>query len=127
MPSLADSLAQLAQQSEHIHHLSQANHRPAGPYTQTYLHSTSAATSPFASVLDLIREAAESEVRLFKFIGQTAEHEKKVEKRDGVLTPLKELRAGKHGKGQGQGQGRGDDANVEIEVLLRTAGKLVDD
>lgn len=118
MPSLTDSLAQLSHQSEQIYNLSQANTRPAGPYTQTYLHPITS-TSPHASILDLIREAAESEVRLFKFIGQTPEYEKKVEKRDGLVTPLKEL---KHGRARGNGGGAG-----EVEVLLTTAGKLVDD
>ncbi|RXK42411.1 hypothetical protein M231_00401 [Tremella mesenterica] len=117
MPSLTDSLANLSIQSESISQLASLNSRPAGPYTQAYLYLPDSLASGHG-VTGLIRDAQEPEVRLFKFIGETdvtgAGGEKRVEKREGVVTPLKRLK-----RDQGD---RGD-----VEVILRTALKLVDD
>ncbi|ORY35644.1 hypothetical protein BCR39DRAFT_511282 [Naematelia encephala] len=123
MPSLAESLSTLAQQSEQIAYLSSLNAQPAGPFVQSYLHLPSGPGAKPTTVLNQIRDAAESEVRLFKFIGEVdgsagAAGGKVVEKREGVVvTPLRELK--KRGKGGGNGE--------EIEVMLKTALRLVDD
>ncbi|EIW68285.1 hypothetical protein TREMEDRAFT_63457 [Tremella mesenterica DSM 1558] len=117
MPSLTDSLANLSIQSESISQLASLNSRPAGPYTQAYLYLPDSLAAGHG-VTGLIRDAQEPEVRLFKFIGETdvtgAGGEKRVEKREGIVTPLKRLK-----RDQGD---RGD-----VEVILRTALKLVDD
>jgi hypothetical protein len=123
MPSLADALSSLSQHSSQIHHFSSQNHRPAGPFTQSFLYAE--------TVPHLIRDAHESESRLFKFIGEVDNAAggaaKRVEKREGVVTPLRELRRRKEGNGMGDdGQG-GRDGKDEVEVMLRTAIKLVDD
>ena len=98
MPSLADSVAQLAHQSAQIQHLSTLNQRPAGPFVQAYLHLPGPANHA-GTVLDLIRDAQEPEVRLFKYIGEAeGSGEKRVEKREGiVVTPLREMRNGGEG------------------------------
>jgi hypothetical protein len=108
MPSLTNTLEQLSALSQQIHTYSQCNAQPSGPYTTAYLHS---------SVLnDLIRDGSDAERRLFKFIGENENSIKKVEKREGPVTPLKALQSGKAKGGTG-----------EIEVVLRTAARLVDD
>ena len=106
MPSLADTLDQLRSNSNHIEQLSRCNIRPSGPITTAYLKS---------STLDLIRDGSTPEIRLFKYIGETSDNVKKVEKREGLVTPLKELARRERG-------GRED-----IEIVLRTAARLVDD
>ena len=120
MPSLADSLEQLSHQSAQIQHLSALNSRPAGPFVQAYLHlpSASSSNSPSGNVLGLIRDAQDSEVRLFRYIGESDDGgDKRVEKREGVVvTPLREMR------GKGKSEGRD-----EVDLMLRTALKLVDD
>ena len=109
MPSLTDTLAVLSHQSQQITELSSRNIAPAGPFVQALLYT--------ASVLSLIRDAQDSEARLFKFIGEEYGG-KKVEKKDGtVLTPLKELKRGKVG----------GDQSEQVAVMLRTALRLVDD
>ncbi|WWD19191.1 hypothetical protein CI109_103649 [Kwoniella shandongensis] len=130
MPSLADSLDALRQQSEQIAYLSTLNSAPPGPFVQAYLHLPSHPSLPKGNVLQLIRDAQDSERRLFKFVGESdtaagsgaGGGNKRVEKREGgVVTPLKELRKGRSTAGVGGG---GKD---ETEVMLRTAMKLVDD
>jgi hypothetical protein len=64
----------------------------------------------------LIRDGTDPERRLFKFIGEAGDSVKKVEKKEGPVTPLKEL-----------GAGRAKGGKEEIEVVLRTAARLVDD
>jgi hypothetical protein len=108
MPSLKDTLEQLNNLSQQIHQQSCCNARPSGPYTTAYL--------TLSAVPDLIRDGSEAERRLFKFIGENENSVKKVEKREGPVTPLKELQSGKAKGGKG-----------EIEVVLRTAARLVDD
>lgn len=107
MPSLADALASLAQHSEQISHLSTHNRLPCGPFTEACLNP--------ASTLSLIRDAEDAEIRLFKFIGESDSGKgKTVEKRDGsIVTPLKDMK-----------KARGGD---EVDVMLRTALRLVDD
>ncbi|KAK4686242.1 hypothetical protein P7C73_g3881, partial [Tremellales sp. Uapishka_1] len=106
MSSLADSLSQLAQHSQQIKYLSSLNQKPSGPFVNAVL---------YTDVLSLVRGAEPSEERLFKFIGEVeGGREKKVEKREGVVTPLKELKKGRESK---------DD----VDVMLKTAMKLVDD
>ena len=109
MPSLADTLSQLAAHSEQVLHYSALNARPSGPFTQAYLDTP--------SVLHLIRDADPAEARLFKFIGEESGGAKKVEKRDdAVVTPLKEMKR----KG-------GDAGRDQTGVMLKTAMRLVDD
>lgn len=108
MPSLADTLDQLRSLSGQISQLSRCNCRPSGPYTSAYLASN--------VVPDLIRDGSEAEKRLFKFIGESDSSIKRVEKREGLVTPLKDLKAGKV-KG----------SQSEIDVVLRAVGRLVDD
>ena len=124
MPSLADSLANLALQSEQITHLASLNARPAGPYTQAYLHLPQSLSAQ-VGVTGLIRDASEAEVRLFKFIGETdpstgsataAGGEKRIEKRDGVMvTPLKEVKR------------RREEGTASVDFVLQKALRLVDD
>ena len=110
MPSLADSLAQLSHQSDQITALASHNVRPAGQFVQALLRTP--------NVLHLIRDADDSEVRLFKFVGEEGGGVKRVEKRDGgVVTPLRDLK-----KKAGGNEGRD-----RIEAMLKTALKLVDD
>lgn len=81
------------------------------------------------NVLELIRDASDAERRLFKFVGENnlpgvvgGGGNKRVEKREGgVVTPLKEL------KRRGGGSGGGGTEKDEVEAMLRTALKLVDD
>lgn len=108
MPSLADTLEQLSSHSQQITQLAQLNRRPTGPFTSAYLESRIAP--------DLIRDSEEGERRLFKFIGETENATKKVEKREGLVTPLKDLQRGKN-KG----------SRNEVEVVLTAVAKLVDD
>jgi hypothetical protein len=108
MPSLSETLAQLSSHSNQIHAFSQCNNRPAGPYTTAYLYHL---VSP-----DLIRDGTDPEKRSFGFIGEGADYSKKVEQREGPVTPLREL-AAVRGRGGGE----------EIEIVLRTAARLVDD
>lgn len=117
MPSLADSLAQLSQQSAQIQQQSTLNSRPAGPFVHAYLQLPTSSTKA-GTVLNLIRDAQDSEVRLFKYIGEVeGGGEKRVEKREGVVvTPLREMKAKK-----------GKEGRDEVDVMLRTALKLVDD
>lgn len=135
MPSLSDSLSALSDYTQQILLLSSSNLQPSGPYTTAYLDSlhlnpASSASSSSAKrqarstggVLSLIRDAQESETRLFRFIGEAevagVGRVKKVEKRDNI---------GKSGlgvDGDGAGAGKGRD---EVEVMLRTALRLVDD
>ena len=135
MPSLSDTLDNLRQQSEQIAYLSSLNARPAGAYVQAYLGIPTAPHLPRGNVLDLIRDAQDSERRLFKFVGESdapgagagggggGGGNRRVEKRDGgVVTPLKELKKRAGGGGTGTAGGRDD-----TEVMLRTAMKLVDD
>jgi hypothetical protein len=107
MPSLSDALSALAHHSDQIRHLSTHNNSPCGPFTEACL-------KPH-SLLSLIRDAEDSEVRLFKFIGESDGGKgKTVEKRDGtIVTPLKEMKRAKGGD--------------EVDVMLRTALRLVDD
>ena len=104
MPSLADSLSGLAQRSKQIVELSSHNDSPLGPFLRAYLDT---------SVLSLIRDAHPKEVRLFKFVGEEAGG-KRVEKKDAEMTPLKEFKKGRVREEQ-------------VEVMLRTALRLVDD
>ncbi|KAK8854665.1 hypothetical protein IAR55_003404 [Kwoniella newhampshirensis] len=131
MPSLADSLDSLRQQSEQIAYLSTLNSAPPGPFVQAYLHLPSHPSLPRGNVLQLIRDAQDAERRLFKFVGESDSAagsgagggNKRVEKREGgVVTPLKELK-----KGRGAGAGTGTGGRDETETMLRTAMKLVDD
>jgi hypothetical protein len=115
MPSLVDSLSSLADRSESITHLSHANYRPTGPFTHAILDTP--------SVLQLIRDAEPAEARLFKFIGEEHGGNKKVEKRDGVVTPLKEMKGGGL-RGEQAPSGRNGD---QVGVMLKTALRLVDD
>lgn len=108
MPSLADSLDQLRSLSGQIDQLSRCNCRPSGPYTSAYLGSS--------VVPDLIRDGSDAEKRLFKFIGESDSSIKRVEKREGLVTPLKDLKAGRTRAGQS-----------EIDVVLRAVASLVDD
>lgn len=115
MPALIDSLSSLADRSESITHLSHANYRPAGPYTHAILNTP--------SVLHLIRDAEPAEARLFKFIGEEHGGNKRVEKRDGVVTPLKDMKGGASRGEQVPGGRNGD----QVGVMLKTALRLVDD
>lgn len=152
MPSLNDSLSALSEYSAQIHALSASNQAPAGQYTTALLNSLhlnpaasssasssstarskrprgarSAPSAGQAGVLSLIRDATPSETRLFRFIGETevagVGRVKRVEKRDnaaaaaGLDVDLDEV------EGVG-GAGKGRD---EVEVMLRTALRLVDD
>jgi hypothetical protein len=126
MPSLADALAQLSHQSDQIYYLSSQNLRPAGPFVQAHLHlQATASSSKHTPVLNLIRDAQDSETRLFKFIGEetgslSGAGGKRVEKREGgIVTPLKTLQREK-------GKAR-EDGRDEVDLMLRTALKLVDD
>lgn len=118
MPSLTDTLQRISDTSAQIEYLSSLNARPAGPFVQQYLYLQSTNS---AGVFDLIRDAADSEVRLFKFIGETEPTaagggNKRVEKREGVLvTPLKDYK---------KERAKGMD---DVDVMLRTAAKLIDD
>ncbi|WWC63424.1 uncharacterized protein I303_106026 [Kwoniella dejecticola CBS 10117] len=137
MPSLADTLDTLSSRSSELAYLSTLNSRPDGPFVQAYLGSSSS-SSGYASgkeggrgnVLRLIRDSSDGETRLFKFIGEASTQSgggvaggggggnKKVEKRENVLvTPLKDLKKARSGEG----------GRDEVEVVLRTAMKLVDD
>lgn len=151
MPSLTDSLSALADYSAQIHTLSASNLAPSGPYTTAYLDSLHLNPAQYAStsgrakrtrphsrssgrgdeqagVLRLIRDAQESEVRLFRFIGEAevagVGRIKRVEKRDEG-----------HGVGRGMTGAMGvmvggdamDGGKDEVEVMLRTALRLVDD
>lgn len=131
MPSLAESLDALAHHSEQIAYLSTLNAAPPGPFTTAYLHLPPPHLSHLGkgNVLELIRDASDAERRLFKFVGENnlpgvvgGGGNKRVEKREGgVVTPLKEL------KRRGGGSGGGGTEKDEVEVMLRTALKLVDD
>ncbi|OWT38149.1 hypothetical protein C362_04015 [Cryptococcus neoformans Bt1] len=131
MPSLAESLDALAHHSEQIAYLSTLNAAPPGPFTAAYLHLPPPHLSHLGkgNVLELIRDASDAERRLFKFVGENnlpgvvgGGGNKRVEKREGgVVTPLKEL------KRRGGGSGGGGTEKDEVEVMLRTALKLVDD
>ncbi|KAL0247230.1 hypothetical protein I308_104265 [Cryptococcus tetragattii IND107] len=128
MPSLAESLDALAHHSEQIAYLSTLNASPPGPFTTAYLHLPPPHLSHLGkgNVLELIRDASDAERRLFKFVGENnlpgaagGGGNKRVEKREGgVVTPLKELK-----RGGGDGEAEKD----EVEVMLRTALKLVED
>jgi hypothetical protein len=107
MPSLADTLDQLRINSNQIEQYSRCNIRPSGPITTAYLKS---------STLELIRDGSAPEIRLFKSVGETSDHVKRVEKKEGPVTPLREL-----------GAGRAKGGKEEIEVVLKTAGRLVED
>lgn len=116
MPSLSDALTSLSTHSSQLTHLASLNGRPAGPFTHAYLYEP--------TIPNLIRDANDSETRLFKFVGQTdaAGGAKRVEKREGVVTPLRELR----GKPRG-GNSEGREGKEDVEAMLRVALKLVDD
>ncbi|WVQ95073.1 hypothetical protein IAU59_002166 [Kwoniella sp. CBS 9459] len=161
MPSLADALETLKTQSEQLAYLSTLNSDPPGRFVQAYLHlptyrygygHTDGAKN--GNVLTLIRDANDSERRLFKFVGEENQNpvsasnvkagaggssrdggknaaagsgggNKRVEKRDGgLITPLKDLRRGKLSGNTASTGGAGRD---EAEIVLRTALKLVDD
>lgn len=117
--------------------MSSENSQSAGPFVQAYLkvspHFALASSSrrvPTRSATELIRDSDESEKRLFKFIGEdkganggasSGSGLKRVEKREGgVVTPLKDLRKARHGDGDSRGA-------EDVEIMLMTAGKLVDD
>ncbi|WWC71448.1 uncharacterized protein I206_105404 [Kwoniella pini CBS 10737] len=138
MPSLADTLDTLSTRTSELAYLSTLNNKPSGPFVQAYLGGSSTSSSSKTSrkkgnVLSLIRDSNESEIRLFKFIGESSIQNgissggggggggggnKKVEKRENnLVTPLKELK-----KNKNQMNGRD-----EIEIVLKTALKLVDD
>lgn len=151
MPSLADSLATLAEQSTAIHTLSEHNLAPPGRFTTAYLDSIRSNPDPArrnaharrrrdgsvvgdvgGGVLSLIRDAHESEVRLFKFVGESESagmgKVQRVEKREGIV-PLEEngrVRGDWGGGGGGGGEGR-EEGRDDVETLLNTALKLVDD
>lgn len=139
MPSLSDSLSALVDYSAQIHKLSASNLSPSGPYTTAYLDSLHLNPTPHpssssasrkrsrasnrddtAGVLNLIRDAQESEVRLFRFIGEAevagVGRVKRVEKRDEA-----------RGSGAGGSAMSGVEGRDEVEVMLRTALRLVDD
>ena len=103
MPSLEDTLNTLAHHSTQISELSSYNAQPRGPFLEAFLRP---------SVLSLIRDPEPKEARLFKFVGEEGGG-KRVEKREGgVVTPLKQL--------------KGKEVD-NVEVMLRTALRLVDD
>lgn len=147
MPNLSDALEDLAAQSKTLHGLAARNTLPSGPFTHAYLREP---TLP-----NLIRDALDSEARLFKFVGQvepagssssapgegsgsaasgsgvTAEAGgpsgaavpvggvgglKRVEKRDGEVTPLREMRLG-----------RGKGGKEDVEAVLQVTLRLMDD
>lgn len=111
MPSIADSLHNLANQSEQINYHSSRNVVPAGPFVHALLGNH--------NILSLIRDAAPAEARLFKFIGEESGGNKKVEKRDdGLVTPLKDIK---------RGGGVKDGGKEQVGVMLKTAMRLVDD
>lgn len=111
MPSIADSLSNLAAQSEQIVYHSSRNVIPAGPFVHALLGEH--------NILSLIRDAHPAEARLFKFIGEESSGNKKVEKRDdGLVTPLKEIKRNTGGKEGGKEQ---------VGVMLKTAMRLVED
>ncbi|WWC90487.1 uncharacterized protein L201_005423 [Kwoniella dendrophila CBS 6074] len=151
MPSLSDTLESLSSRTSELAYLTTLNSKPAGPFVQAYLGSGFSSSSSSSSgykkkdgnVLNLIRDSNESEIRLFKFIGESSSNtnsstsnnsnvpssgisgggggggggggNKRVEKRENdLITPLKDLR---------RNQNQNKD---EIEVYLKTAMKLVD-
>lgn len=146
MPALTDSLAALAEHSTVIHELAERNLAPPGRFTTAYLDSVRRNPDPArrragarargsrsreqqekqeygdgTGVLSLIRDAQDSEVRLFRYIGDTESagqgRVQRLEKRDAVVTPLKRVAQGKGAAG----------ARDDVEVLLNTALRLVDD
>jgi hypothetical protein len=150
MHSLADSLASLAEHSTAIHELAERNLAPAGRFTTAYLDSLRRNPDPArrkaragarggahvnkeygegTGVLSLVRDAHESEVRLFRYIGETESagqgRVQRMEKRDTVVTPLKRMGQGRGGASVGAGAGAG--TRDDVEVLLNTALRLVDD
>lgn len=111
MPSIADSLHNLATQSEQINYHSSQNLTSAGPFVHALLGNH--------NILSLIRDAVPAEARLFKFIGEESGGNKKVEKRDdGLVTPLKAIQ---------RGGGAKDNGKEQVGVMLKTAMRLVDD
>ncbi|WVR09487.1 hypothetical protein IAU60_006555 [Kwoniella sp. DSM 27419] len=122
MPSLSDALDDLQRHSEQLAYLSTLNSSPAGPFVQAHLHLHYHGAG---SVLHLIRDANDSERRLYKFVGEgQGGGNKRVEKREGgVVTPLKDLKKRPGNVTSGTGPGQRD----ETEIMLRTALKLVDD
>ncbi|WVF67555.1 hypothetical protein IAT40_002312 [Kwoniella sp. CBS 6097] len=165
MPSLADALETLKTQSEQLAYLSTLNSDPPGRFVQAYLHLPTIRyghgyghgyDGKDGNVLNLIRDANDSERRLFKFVGEENQNanvkagsrgvtkeagsddiggggggNKRVEKRDGgLITPLKDLRRGKLAGSAASavaGGGGGGGGRDEAEIVLRTALKLVDD
>ncbi|WWC93458.1 hypothetical protein V866_000292 [Kwoniella sp. B9012] len=138
MPSLSDTLESLSSRTSELAYLTTLNSRPAGQFTQAYLNLPSSSRDHgggrSGNVLELIRDSNDSERRLFKFVGESSSlgdgsgggGNKRVEKRENVLvTPLKQLKSHVGGKGKStEGGGHGRD---EVEIVLRTAMKLVDD
>ncbi|WVQ68389.1 uncharacterized protein L199_006597 [Kwoniella botswanensis] len=140
MPSLSDTLESLSSRTSELAYLTTLNSRPAGKFTQAYLNLPSSSSSSSSgyrrngNVLELIRDSNDGERRLFRFVGESNSlgdgsgggGNKRVEKRENVLvTPLKQLKSHVGGKGKStEGGGRGRD---EVEIVLRTAMKLVDD
>lgn len=147
MPSLTDSLAALADYSHQIHTLAAANQAPSGRYTTAYLnslypnpvpvpgpstrarpssrsHSRPSHSRPDGgSVTSLIRDADENEKKLFRFVGETevvgVGRVKRVEKRDEGRGGGSEF-AGRAGEGERK-------ERDEVEIMLKTALRLVDD
>ena len=121
MPSLQETLQQLASHSAQISHLATLNTPPAGPFTRAQLRLPY--TDPLSGrvyrdnlIPDLIRDAEDSERRLFTFVGEDdgPSGAKVVEKREGgVVTPLRPV--------------AGKPKEEDVEILLGTALRLVDD
>ncbi|WWD02259.1 hypothetical protein V865_000297 [Kwoniella europaea PYCC6329] len=138
MPALSDTLESLSSRTSELAYLTTLNSRPAGKFTQAYLNLPSSSRGygggKSGNVLELIRDSNDGERRLFKFVGESNSlgdgsgggGNKRVEKRENVLvTPLKQLKSHVGGKGKStEGGGLGRD---EVEIVLRTAMKLVDD
>ncbi|WVN86329.1 uncharacterized protein L203_101492 [Cryptococcus depauperatus CBS 7841] len=120
MPSLQQALESLSEQSAQIAYLSSLNSRPPGLFTSAilYLPPSEAPYLPKGNVLHLVRDASESEKRLFKFVGESdgPKGNKRVEKREGeIVTPMRYLRQ------------RGRECKDETDLLLRAVLKMNDD
>ncbi|OCF57571.1 hypothetical protein L486_05030 [Kwoniella mangroviensis CBS 10435] len=138
MPSLSDTLESLSSRTSELAYLTTLNSRPAGKFTQAYLNLPSSSSSSSSgvrrngNVLELIRDSNDGERRLFKFVGESNSlgegGNKRVEKRENVLvTPLKQLKSHSQSYAGGKGKSVEGGGRDEVEIVLRTAMKLVDD
>ena len=136
MPALADALNKISEQTAQVYALSSHNAAPSGRYTAALLDSINANPDRTHArhqsarrkaghgdpggegVLKLVRDAHESELRLYKRIGEAdGGARKRAELREGVVTPIREQRR------LDRQHAGGEDA----DVLLRTALRLVQD